>query len=59
MPYNQQKFRGVAMRNRIPAGFDGFVAAEVRTLLARGCVAKWDDVRTPASSSRPRMVMPL
>ena len=47
------------MQNRIPPEFDPFVADQVQTLLARGCIAPWADVKTESAPARPRMVMPL
>lgn len=58
-PCNAAQFRGVVIDKRIPAASDDFVATEVQTPVARGCVAKWDDVRTAVASPRPRMIMPL
>ena len=58
-PYNEDRFRGLVMQNRIPPGFDGFVADELKTLLNRGCVARWDDVKTASAPARPRMIMAL
>lgn len=58
-PYKEELFRGLVMRNRITQEFDGFVSAEVQSFPPRGCIAKWADVKTASTPTRPRMIMPL
>eukprot|EP00752_Nemacystus_decipiens_P013894 g12334.t1 len=50
-------FRPAEFGNRIPSAFIGFVDGEVETLIARGCVTKWQDVRGPdGAPDRPRFL---
>lgn len=58
-PFRVDRFPGLALPNRVPSEFDGFVRGEISALLGRGCVARWDDVRGATAPARPRMVMPL
>lgn len=59
LPYAPERFPGATFANRVPPKFAGFVDREVQTLVDRGCVVKWDDVRTPGGPARPRLVMAL
>lgn len=58
-PYNVASFRQAVFPNRIPSKFVPFVESEVQSLIARGCVAKWSDVKGPAGPVRPRLIMAL
>lgn len=58
-PYKPDAFRPAEFRNRIPPAFTDFADAEVETLIARGCVAKWSEVRGPDGPARPRLIMAL
>ena len=58
-PFQVDRFPGLALPNRIPPEFDDFVRAEIGTLVGRGCVARWDDVRGATGPARPRLIMPL
>lgn len=59
-PYNVEQFpQRIFSNHRWPAEFDGFVDAEMRTLLDRGCIVKWSEVRGPSGPERPRMLMAL
>lgn len=58
-PYNVGKFPGAVFANRIPPAHAEFVSTEMRTLITRGCVVKWADVRGPAGPARPRMIQAL
>ena len=54
--YNGDKCSGAVLANRIPPAHAAFVKAEMRALIARGCVVKWTDARGPAGRERPRMI---
>ena len=41
--------------NCVPPAFDDFVREELPSLLARGCIAPWSEVRGLTGSERPRM----
>ena len=56
--YNGDKFPGAVFANRIPPAHAAF-KAEMRALIARGCVVKRTDVRGPAGRERPRMIQAL
>lgn len=58
-PYKVDRFPGAVFANRIPPAHAGFVDAEMRSLIARGCVVKWADVRGRAGPARPRLVQAL
>ena len=58
-PFQVDRFPGLALQNRIPPEFDGFVREEIGTIVGRGCVARWDDVRGATGPARPRLIMPL
>lgn len=58
-PYKPEAFRQAEFGDRYPSGFTDFVDAEVESLIARGCVAKWSDVKGPAGPDRPRLIMAL
>ena len=58
-PYNVDRFPGAVFANRIPLPFTEFVDMEMQSLIDRGCVVKWADVRSPTSPPRPRFVMAL
>lgn len=58
-PYNVASFRQAVFPNRIPSKFVPFVESELQSLIARGCVAKWSDVKGPAGPARPRLIMAL
>lgn len=58
-PYKPHAFRHAEFRNRIPSGFTDFVDAEVASPIARGCVARWSDVKGPGGPARPRLIMAL
>ena len=55
-PYNGDKFPGAVLANLIPPAHAASVKAEVRALIARGCLVKWTNVRAPAGRERPRMI---
>lgn len=57
--YNVGKFPGAVFANPIPPPHAAFVRTEMRTLITRGCVAKWADVRSPMGPARPRMMQAL
>lgn len=59
LPYDVSRFPGAVFRNRIPPRFSPFVQAEVQTLVDRGCVLPWSEVRAPGGPRRPRLVMAL
>ena len=58
-PYNEKHFPGAVFANRIPPAHAEFVKAEMKSLVARGCIVKWADVRGPAGPSRPRLIQAL
>lgn len=58
-PYKPQTFRQAEFKNRIPSRFTSFVDAEVESLIARGCVAKWSDVKGSDGPDRPYLRMAL
>ena len=58
-PYNGDKFPGGVCADWIPPAHAACVKAEMRALIARGCVVKWTDVRGPAGRERPRMIQAL
>lgn len=59
LPYAVDRFPGAVFQNRIPPKFTAFVNAEVESLVARGCVVKWADVRSRRGPPRPRLLMAL
>lgn len=59
-PYNTDRFpQRIFSNHRWPPEFDRFVDTEMQSLLARGCIARWDDVKAPNGPARPRMIMAL
>ena len=44
---------GAVFRNRIKPEFEDFVVKELDSLLAKGCIAKWSDVRGPSGPAHP------
>ena len=58
-PFNPDRFKGAAFRNRTPSAFTDFVGSEIRSMALLGCIAKWSDVRGPGGPDRPRLVMAL
>ena len=59
LPYNIDRFPGAEFRNYIPQGFDQFVETEISSLLLKGCVVRWEDVRSPSGPARPRLRMAM
>ena len=47
------------MPNRVPEEFHEFVTREVATLVSRGCLVPFEEVRTSEGPTRPRVIMPL
>ena len=45
--------------NGVPPAHAGFVDAEMHSLIARGCVVKWKDVRDRAGLEMPRLIQAL
>ena len=45
--------------NGIPLPHAGFVDTEVQSLIARGCVVNWKDVRGRVGLERPRLIQAL
>ena len=58
-PFNPVVFPGEKLPNRVRDEFREFVAGEVATLVRRGCLVPFEEVRTSDGPSRPRLVMPL
>ena len=58
-PFQADTLPEVERGNRVPPAFDDFVREELRSLLARGCIAPWSEVRGSTVSERPRMRMAL
>ena len=58
-PHNRDWLPGAVFANRIPPQFTEFVDMEMQSVIGRGCVLKWADVRSPTGPSRPRLVMAL
>ena len=58
-PYPRDAFTGASLPNRIPKDHAEFVRSQVATLVKRGCLAKWANVRGPTGPARPRLVLPL
>ena len=52
-------FWGAVFANGIPLPHAGFVDAEVQSLIGRGCVVKWKDVRDRAGLERARLIQAL
>ena len=58
-PFNPVVFPGEKLPNRVPEEFREFIAGEVATLVRRGCLIQFEDVRTSNGASRPRLIVPL
>lgn len=58
-PYNRDRCSPAVFANRIPAALDDFVDSEMQSLIARGCIVKWADVKGPSGSTRPPLIMAL
>ena len=58
-PFNPAVFPGEEMPNRVPEEFHEFVTREVATLVSRGCLVPFEEVRTSEGPARPRVIMPL
>ena len=58
-PFNPVVFPGETLPSRVPEEFCEFVAGEVATLVCRGCLVPFDEVRTSDGPSRPRLIMLL
>ena len=53
-PFNPVVFPGEKLPNRVPNEFREFVAGEVATLVRRGCLVPFEEVRTRATARRGR-----
>lgn len=51
-PYNEGRFPGVLFAIRIPSSHATFVDDEIHSLITRGCLAKWADVRNRVRPER-------
>eukprot|EP00903_Cladosiphon_okamuranus_P006823 g6648.t1 len=58
-PFDPARFPPRVFANRIPPEFNDFVDTEMRALIDRGCVVKWDNVKSPSAPARPRLTMAL
>ena len=58
-PFNPAAFPGEEMPHRVPEEFHEFVTREVATLVSRGCLVPFEEVRTSEGLARPIIVMPL
>ena len=58
-PLNVIVFPGEEMSNRVSEEILKFVAGEVTTLMSRGCLVPFEEVRTSGGPARPRVAMPL
>ena len=47
------------MPNRVPEEFCEFVTGEVATLVSRGCLVPFEELRTSEGPSRPKVIMSL
>ena len=54
-----KRFPGAVFANRIPSSHASFVDAEMNSLVGRGCVVKWPDVRDSSGPVRPRLIQAL
>ena len=60
LPYNVDHFpQRIFSNHRWPLEFDNFVDAEMQSLLDRGCISRWADVKSSTGPVRPRMIMAL
>ena len=60
LPYNVEHFpQRIFSNHRWPLEFDNFVDAEMQSLLDRGCISRWADVKSSTGPVRPRMIMAL
>ena len=50
------RFAGALFTNRIPPAHADFADAGMHSLIARGCVVNWEDVRSRAGPARPRLI---
>ena len=55
-PFNPAVFTGEKLPNRVPNEFREFVAGEVATIVRRGCLVPFEEVRTNDGPSRPRLI---
>ena len=58
-PFNPVVLPEEKLPNRVPDEFREFVAGEAATLVRRGCLVPFEEVRTSDGPSRPRLIMPL
>ena len=58
-PFNPVVYPREKLPNRVPDEFREFVAGEVATLMHRGCLVPFEEVRTSDGPSRSRLIMPL
>lgn len=55
-PYRVDAFPGEVFSNRVPPEFEEFVQSEVDSLIARGCLIPWEEVKAPQGPTRPRLI---
>ena len=58
-PFNPVVSPGEEMPNQVPKEFREFVTGEIATLVSRGCLVPFKDLRTSKGPSRPKVIMPL
>ena len=58
-PFNLAAFAGEEILNRVLEEFRAFFAGEVATLVRRGCLLPFEEVRTIDGPTRPRVIIPL
>ena len=59
LPYIVERFPGAVFANRIPSSHGSFVDAERNSLVERGCVVNWSDIRRPSGLVGPRLIRAL
>lgn len=59
LPYDGSHLTSVRLPNHVPEEFTGWVTDEISSLVASGCVARWDEVGDVLKYPTPHMILPL